>query len=178
MRVAIISDVHNNTVNLKKVLDYCDKNEIKEMVCCGDLASEETLNFLCDNFVGKIYYTFGNMDNGQLRDLKFVPEYKNAKLFKDYGEAIIDGKKIAFTHYPELARKLCLSRGSGATLRDETGKLDFVFYGHTHDPWEENINECRMLNPGTVGGERNFPTFAVWKTENDNFELIRLNDLE
>lgn len=167
MKIAVISDIHNNTVNLKKVLDYCKDKNIGEIICCGDLASRETLDFFCDNFSGKIYYTFGNMDDGQLKDFEFTPDYKNAKLFKDYGEAKIDNKNIAFVHYPDRARNLC-----------ESEKYKFVFYGHTHDPWEENIGGCKMLNPGTVGGERNFPTFAVWDTESDYFDLIRVNNLK
>ncbi|KKP82446.1 MAG: hypothetical protein UR83_C0052G0017 [Candidatus Moranbacteria bacterium GW2011_GWF2_35_54] len=71
MKIAIISDVHNNETNLKKVLDYCIKKKIKKIICCGDLASDETLDFMADNFNppggGEIYYTFGNMDNEQLR---------------------------------------------------------------------------------------------------------------
>ncbi|HCU70815.1 MAG TPA: hypothetical protein DIC35_03645 [Candidatus Moranbacteria bacterium] len=177
MLVAIISDIHNNEVNLKKVLDYCHTQKIKNIVCCGDLASQETLDFLNDNFSGEIFYTFGNMDNEHLRNFKFVEKYKNTKLFRNFGETEINGKKIAFIHYPEEAKELC-----------GTGKYDFVFYGHTHKPWEEVIalhssakasgRQCKILNPGNVAGEIYPPTFAVWNTENDQFELIRIHNLE
>ena len=50
MKVVIISDVHNNTTNLKKVLDFCAKNKIGKIICCGDLSSNETLDFLNDHF--------------------------------------------------------------------------------------------------------------------------------
>ncbi len=167
MLVAIISDVHNNTVNLKKVLDYCNDKAVEKIVCCGDLASAETLDFLADNFSGKIFYTFGNMDNDQLRNFEGVGEYKNVKIFERFGEAKIDNKKIAFVHFPDIAERLC-----------ETGKYKFVFYGHTHKPWEETNNNCKMLNPGNVAGEIYLSTFAVWNTENDNFKLMRINDLK
>ncbi|MFC1645236.1 metallophosphoesterase family protein [Patescibacteria group bacterium] len=166
MLVAIISDIHNNETNIKKVLNYCAENNIKKIVCCGDLASEETLNFLCDNFSGEIFYTFGNMDNEQLRDFEHVNQYKNADIFKKFGEAEIDGKKIAFVHFPDVAKKLC-----------DTKKYDFVFYGHTHKPWEEKYSECKMLNPGNVAGEIYLPTFATWETTDDHFTLIRIHDL-
>lgn len=169
MKVAIISDIHNNEVNLQKVLDYCRDVEIKTIICCGDLASKETLDFLNENFSGKIYYTFGNLDNDQL--LSFSPdekmeEYRKTVIYKDFGEIELDKKKIAFVHYPNVARKLCKS-----------GNYDFVFYGHTHKPWEENISGCKMLNPGNVAGEIYLPTFAVWNTENDKFQLIRIHSL-
>ncbi|MFC1608914.1 metallophosphoesterase family protein [Patescibacteria group bacterium] len=167
MLVAIISDIHNNEVNLKKTLNYCEKNKIENIICCGDLASEETLNFLCDNFKGEIFYTFGNMDNDQLLNFEHITQYKNANLFANFGETEIDGKKVAFVHFPEAAKKLCATK-----------KYDFVFYGHTHKPWEEASDNCKMLNPGTVAGEFYLPTFATWDTENDSFKLIKIHDLK
>jgi len=228
MQVAITSDIHNNLANLKKVLDYCNSKKIGTMICCGDLASLETLDFLNDNFAGEIFYCFGNMDDGQMKtevfknpspllplkkgeritspfaclparqgkrgrgNLKNVQviescKYKNTLIFKNHGEIKIAGKSIAFVHYPDIAKKLA-----------ESGKYDFVFYGHTHKPWssfvstdakamadkktsedkEENINGCLMLNPGNVANELYPPTFAVWKTENDKFELVKVNDLK
>lgn len=177
MLIAIISDVHNNETNLKKVLDYCRKKKIKKIICCGDLASEETLDFLADNFnppgEGEIFYTFGNMDNEQLREFQFVNVYKNVNLFKKFGETEIENRKIAFVHFPREAEGLA-----------RTGRYDFVFYGHTHKPWISHLaatdshGKCVLLNPGNVAGEYYLPTFATWDTKNDKFELIRVHDLK
>lgn len=167
MRIAIISDVHNNTTNLKKVLGYCAKNGLKTIICCGDLASLETLDFLNANFSGETYYTFGNMDDGQLQGFESAEHYQQTKIFKKFGEATIAGQKIAFVHYPNMAKELC-----------QTGKYSFVFYGHTHKPWTEKIDDCILLNPGNVAGEIYPPTFAVWNTENNKFELIRVHELK
>jgi len=166
MLVAIISDIHNNITNLKKVLDYCAREKVKKIICCGDLASMETLDFLNDNFPGEIYYCFGNMDDEHLRNYEILQNYKNTKIYKNFGEAEIGDKKIAFVHYPEAACELCRSE-----------KYDFVFYGHTHKPWIEKINNCTMLNPGNVAGEIYPPTFAVWDISSNKFELIRIHDL-
>jgi putative phosphoesterase len=166
-KVAIISDVHNNIVNLKKVLNYCQENDIKTIICCGDLASKETLDFLNDNFDGVIYHTFGNMDDDYLTNYDFGSQYRNTQVYKNCGEADIDGQKIAFVHYPETARHLC-----------QTGNYKFVFFGHTHKPWEENIDQHKILNPGNVAGEIFPPTFAVWDTKNNKIKLIRINDLK
>jgi len=166
MQIALIADIHNNETNLKKVLDYCGQEKINIVICCGDLASLETLDFLNANFSGAIYYVFGNMDNDQLQDWEFSEKYKNTFVYKNFGETTINNKKIAFVHYPDIARKLC-----------ESGKYQFVFYGHTHKPWTEKINECTMLNPGNVAGDIYPPTFAVWETKDDKFELKRIHDL-
>ncbi len=175
MRVAIISDIHNNEVNLEKVLNYCEREKISTIICCGDLASRETLNFMNDIFSGTIYYVFGNMDNEQLRDVNFTRKYRNTFIFKDFGEAEFENHKIAFVHFPREAKELA-----------ETGKYDFVFYGHTHKPWVSSVKttanrglkSCIMLNPGNVTGDFYPPSFAVWNTSDDKLELIRIHELK
>lgn len=186
MIVAIISDVHDNIPNLKKVLDYCAQNKVEKMICCGDLATLETLNFLNDYFAGEISLVFGNMDNDYLKNYPFPchPErnegtqnpsvtppnnvkYKKTHIYKEFGEAEISGKKIAFVHFPENARALC-----------GTKRYDFVFHGHTHMPWEETVGNCKIINPGNVANQRCAPTFAVWNVEQNKFDLIRINELK
>ena len=169
MKVVIISDVHDNLANLQKVLDYCEKSKIEKMICCGDTASEETIDFLQKNFPGKIWLTPGNMDVGYWDYDELVKKYKNTnlKIFPEEGEAEIDGHRIAFVHFPDKARELA-----------RTGKYQFVFYGHTHKPWEENINNCRVLNPGNVANLYSPATFAVWRTEDDKVELLRVENLK
>ncbi|PIP26567.1 MAG: hypothetical protein COS71_01425 [Candidatus Moranbacteria bacterium CG06_land_8_20_14_3_00_40_12] len=183
MLVVIISDIHDNIPNLTKVLAYCRENEIKKIICCGDLASMETLDFSNDNFQGEIFYTFGNMDNDFLKDYFFEKldpstsclagrqalgmTYKKTKIFKNFGEAEFENTKVAFVHFPWEAEELC-----------RMGKYQFVFYGHTHKPFEEIINECKMLNPGNVANQIYPPTFAVWNTEDDEFGLVRINGLK
>ena len=182
MLIAIISDIHDNIPNLTKVLDYCRGNKIEKIICCGDLASIETLDFLNNNFSGEIFFVFGNMDNAYLKNYPFKnDQYKNTKIFKDFGEAKITPdtqgtkspigdlvpKKVAFVHFPEEAKRLC-----------ESGKYDFVFHGHTHKPWTEIINNCTLLNPGNVANQIYTPTFAIWNTSDNSFKLIRINELK
>ncbi len=167
MQIAITSDIHNNEVNLGKVLRYCAEQKITALICCGDLASKEILDLINDNFSGTIYYTFGNADYTELRELDSVKKYRNTFLYKNFGEVNFDKNPIAFVHFPQEARKLA-----------ETKKYSLVFYGHTHKPWEEMIGNCKMLNPGNIAGEIYLPTFAIWNTENDNFKLIRVHELK
>ncbi len=171
MFIAIISDVHDNLANLDKVLNYCKKNKIKEIICCGDLASLETLDYLNDNFFGKIYFVFGNMDKDYFKEkfISFQKEpilYKQTSIFLKQGKISLDNQKIAFTHFPQKAQSLCLSK-----------KYDFVFYGHTHKPWQEKKDNCILLNPGNVANQIYPPSFALWNTENNNFQLVKINSL-
>ncbi len=172
MKIAIISDVHNNISNLKKVINYCKINYIKKIICCGDLASKETLDYFCNNFPGEIYYVFGNMDDAFLKTELFggikesAVNYKNAKVFRYVGNLKIKNKNILFVHFPDMARKLC-----------QKEKCDVVFYGHTHKPWEEYVEKCKMLNPGNVANEFYPPSFAVWNIDENSFILVKINGL-
>lgn len=176
MIIIIISDTHDNIPNLKKVLDYCSANKIEKIIHCGDLAEIETLDFIKENFHGDIFWTFGNMDLEHSALYPFADgKYKDINIFSKHGEIEIANKKIAFVHYPDYARKLC-----------EQGRFDYVFYGHTHKPWTEivegnnngNIKKCEMLNPGNVANQYYSPTFAIWNTTDNKFQLIRINELK
>jgi len=175
MLIAITSDIHNNEVNLAKVMHYCQENKIQTIICCGDLASRETLDFMNNNFSGNILYTFGNADYDDLRELAEQKKYRNTYLFKNFGEAVIEKKNVAFVHFPDKAKSLA-----------RTGKYDFVFYGHTHKPWivsavspeDTGSKNYTLLNPGTAAGEIYPPTFATWETETGKFNLIRVHDLK
>jgi hypothetical protein len=133
---------------------------------CGDIGNPESLKESLENFKEEFFGVFGNMD----KDFKILVEEYNkiqgVEIKEDIFEKIIDKKQIAFTHFPEEAKKLA-----------QSGKFDLVFYGHTHRPWEEKVNECRVINPGELAGQFQKPTFAVYDTETDNLELKILEKL-
>jgi hypothetical protein len=158
MKCAIVSDVHDNLANLDKFLKYLQQENINVLLCCGDLGSQETLDYLQQHYTGKIWTVSGNLD----RDMDTaLPEVE---------EVILDNKKIALVHEPDKAKKLA-----------QTGKYDLVFYGHTHKPWMEisNIKNqiSKMINPGNLAGILYQPTFAIYDTQNNKLELKRLNEL-
>jgi len=169
MKFAIISDVHDNLANLDKVLKYCKQNKIDILICCGDLASWETLTYLKEKFKGKIYFVFGNMDSEYLKEKSPIKNFnkKNIKIFNKIGEFAIKGIKIAITHFPEIAKNLA-----------ESKKYDLVFFGHTHRPEIKNINNTLLLNPGTTAGIFYQPSFAIFDSSHKKPELILLNEIK
>jgi len=65
MKIAIISDTHDNLATLDKFLDHIKKNPVGAIIHCGDIAEGETLARLAENFSGPILAVFGNMDYRQ-----------------------------------------------------------------------------------------------------------------
>ncbi|MFN3301656.1 MAG: metallophosphoesterase family protein [Patescibacteria group bacterium] len=167
MKIAIISDTHDNIPNLEKTINWLKSEGISLIIHCGDLCSPSFLSkVLAPSFSGEIHLIYGNVGDRELLEEK-IKELKNVKYYSNQGEIELDGKKIAFVHYREKAKKLA-----------ETGKYDIIFYGHTHKPWIEElkIENCKLkivklVNPGTLAGMFNKATFAVYDTKTDNLEL-------
>jgi hypothetical protein len=166
MKVAIISDVHDNLVNLEKYLKWCGENKIEEIIMCGDLCAPATLaRVLAPKFSGKIHMVFGNVSDRET-ERKVAKKFPNVIHYGDEGEFEIDGKKVAIIHYPIEAKALA-----------QSGKFDFIFYGHSHKPWIEKIGNAYLANPGTLSGMFQKATFAVWDTESEKMELKLLENI-
>ncbi|NMB48071.1 metallophosphoesterase family protein [Candidatus Kuenenbacteria bacterium] len=160
MKIAIISDLHDNLVNLEKFLAWAKANNIEELFVLGDLCAAATLKrVLAPGFIGHIHIVFGNVCDRE-NELAVAKTFPHVTHSGDLAELIIDNKKIALTHYPQKAKELAT-----------TEKNDFVFYGHTHKPWIEQIGSTTLANPGTLAGMFSKATFAVWDTTTGKLEL-------
>lgn len=161
MKIAIISDSHDNIPRINQMLEILTKEDIKTIIHCGDVCAPGVMKYIGEKFGGIIYLSLGNVDGDHEMMNKMIYEnLKNIKLFEKFGEIEIDNIRIAFTHFPESAKELA-----------KTDKYNFVFYGHTHKPWEETVNNCKVLNPGTLAGLFNKSTFAILDTETKKIEL-------
>lgn len=167
MKIAIISDTHDNLENLKRAINLIKKEKIKIILHCGDIFKPETIKEILKDFSGKIYLIFSPAD----ASFSKIPEdsfdkLTGVKVFPDFGQLKIDNKKIAFCHFPEIAHNLVISQ-----------KYDLVFYGHTHKPWQEKIGKTKLVNPGNLAGLFYKATFAIYDTKEDKLELKILEKL-
>lgn len=190
MKIAILSDSHDNIPNLEKALDWINQEGIKIIIHCGDLGAPSILTkVMIPKFSGKIHLVYGNVDDPELLE-KEVKNFENIKVHGEVGEIELAANtkhsvsRIAFTHQPEKAKELA-----------QSGKYDIVFYGHTHKPWLQQVqinidqnadrrgydlgvNQLRnqrksamLVNPGTLAGMFYKATFAVYDTETNKLEL-------
>jgi len=153
MIVAIVSDTHDNIQNLEKAIRWLNDQGVVAMLHCGDICTQATIESAKSLFKGEITFVRGNGDY----DLEEIPETT---------EMTLDGKRIFFNHYPDVARQAA-----------ESGKYDIVFHGHTHRPWLEETGKCKIVNPGELAGQRYKPTFAIYDTETDRLELKMLENI-
>lgn len=162
MRIAIISDIHDNWARLDQVVDLIKKEkDIKTVICCGDVCAPSTLEKLAKTLPKhKIYLVWGNVDGDHAMDEKVAKKAGNVEIMGEFGKLELDGRKIAFCHYPAKAKELA-----------KTKKFDVVFYGHTHKPWEEKIGSTIILNPGEITGFFYTPSFAIYDLAKMKAEL-------
>ncbi len=155
----IISDIHDNLVNLEKCINWGKNQSINRAICCGDVVNSETLAYLAKNFK-TMYLVRGNLE---IYDEAEVKRYKNINYLGRFGVTEIDGKTIGLCHEPWYIKSVLNLK-----------KCEIVFYGHTHEPWIGEKDSVTTVNPGTLGGVFTKATFAVWDSENGKLELKML----
>ncbi|MEA3450242.1 MAG: metallophosphoesterase family protein [Patescibacteria group bacterium] len=157
MKIIIISDIHDNALNLKKCLEYAKKIKAEALFCCGDVARGDTIKIMAEKFDGVIHLVRGNMcmfDDGGILD------YNNIEYYGAIARFQINHYWVGLCHEPyKIDKMLAL------------GQYDYIFYGHTHEPWEKIQNNTKIINPGTLNGIYDTSTFAEWNTEKDEVEL-------
>ena len=139
MKIAIVSDTHDNIKNFSKVIDYLNKEKIHLILHCGDICNKDLIDEAIKNFNGS-----ASIKVSADKEIKFVKGNSDFELdLPETMELELGSKKIFFNHYPDIAKR-----------QAESQKYDLVFYGHTHKPWEEKIKNCRLVNPGELAGQR------------------------
>lgn len=161
MRIAIISDIHDNIPNLEKCLQWCNKNQIDEIICCGDVTNGDTIKYLSENFKNNIHIIRGNADIYYEEELEYYPNLIN---HGRYGKFVMEGFKIGLCHEPEFFKQT-----------NEMCTCSLVFYGHTHRPHIQRKDNTQFVNPGTLSGMFQMATFAVWDVDAKKIELKNLN---
>jgi len=156
MKFLIISDIHDNLVNLEKCLSWGRGQGINQVICCGDVVNSETLAYLARN-LNNIYLVRGNLEIYDEAELK---KYKNIKYLGRFGVFELDDKTVGLCHEPWYIKSVL-----------DKKPCQIVFYGHTHEPWLKEKNGVVEVNPGTLGGVFSKATFAVWDSVSGQAEL-------
>jgi putative phosphoesterase len=153
MRLAILSDIHDNIWKLEAALPHLAG--VEAVLFCGDLCSPFTLDRLARGSAGRpVHVVWGNNEGDVRLMVKLIAATGNVTLHGQLAELEFDGLRVAVNHYPEIARRLA-----------ESGAYDLVCYGHDHTAHEERLsNGATLLNPGEVMGLQGPSTLALFDT--------------
>jgi putative phosphoesterase len=167
MKIAVISDIHENFHNLILALEDIKKAEAEFIICLGDLMNAGIAKILAIQDV-PVYMIWGNND-GEKVDIVNASKVKGSNLTVGnnvYDFLKLDGKKLFITHYDDLSKPMALS-----------GQYDAIFYGHNHLEKIEKINETYVVNPGELCAQKtNKSTYALYDTTKNEVKIIQLNN--
>ena len=161
MKIAVISDSHDNTDNISKAVDIANKKDCSFLFHLGDFVSPFCALRLGD-FEGKVKAVFGNCDGEKIGLIRAFNSI-NAEIQKPPSVMEIENKKIVLMHEPFLFDEIIHS--------DE---IDFIFYGHLHKIDQRKEKNTYILNPGETGGWVENPSFFVVDINSNIFEKIEL----
>lgn len=162
MKLAILSDVHDNIWNLRAALGAL--GEADALLYCGDLCSPFVVGLLAEGFAGRpIHVVFGNNDGDLFRIAQNAARQGDMTLHGELFQGEFDGKRVLMNHYPDIALAIAAA-----------GQHDLVCYGHNHRFAIERQGRTLTVNPGALlgydpGGKRDIPaTFVVYDTADDS----------
>lgn len=201
MKIALIGDIHGNSLALKEVLNSAKEQDVQLLLITGDLvgyyfAPDKVLELLSP---WEKYMVRGNHED-MLAKVRGAPDLLPGIEMK-YGSGLsvaleclseaqldflcelphpmeveLEGRKILLCHgspwnndtyvYPDAGPVLlarCAPRGA-----------DMVVLGHTHYPMVWNVGGTRVVNPGSVGQQRNRQPGAHWALYDTDTHEVRL----
>jgi hypothetical protein len=155
MRIAILSDSHDNLDALGRVLERVRAAEADLILHLGDIVSPFTARALAAAGI-PVRAVFGNNDGeraglASLLDIVDPPRPLH-----------LDGRRFLLYHDPVFNR-------------DTPPDCDYCLYGHTHEAEEARRGAVRIVNPGEAGGWlTGTASFALLDPETDCLEFVRI----
>lgn len=170
MLIGIISDTHDNALNLLRAVKIFNEKEVSLVAHCGDWVSPFMPDF-CTELKAKIISVFGNNCGDVFRFLtRQQKKGWNIEFNKIVAEIEVDDRKIIIYH------------GDSKPLLEgliSSQKYDAVFSGHTHATVIETKGKTLHVNPGSTSGSceskiSNELTVAIYDTKLNKAEIVAI----
>lgn len=162
MKIAIMSDSHENWTNLEKAITIANDESCDVMLFAGDLIAPPGIAVL-EKFNGQIKFVWGNNEMEQVAMTRKMDASEKIELCDDIYEGELDGVKVFMNHYPRIAE-----------LAAKSGEFDLCIFGHTHEYYEEKIDNTLLINPGEIQGRVSTASFVIFDTKTKEFEKVEL----
>jgi putative phosphoesterase len=157
MRIAVVSDSHDNLEKIEKFVEVVNSEDMELVIHCGDFVSPFSVKLFLSKLKCDFIGVFGNND-GEVGGLLRVSGELIAKqpIYRE-----IAGERFAIMHEPLFVDSLAKS-----------GDFNYVLYGHTHEIDTRVLNGCQIVNPGELCGYlTGRSTFAILDTCRNLIEI-------
>lgn len=168
MKIAVISDIHDNAHNLVLALRDIGGRGVEKIFFLGDFINNGIARMLAASPV-PVFAVFGNNDGDRAALTRTSLSEGSSLMLSENVYHILEeeGKRVFLSHYPDIALSMAKS-----------GDFDAVFYGHNHDRYEERVGECLLANPGEIGGHKTgTATYLLYDTRRDEVEFVELSGI-
>lgn len=162
MKIAILSDIHDNLDALANALEAAKSCEV--LICCGDLNSPFVVKALGAGFAGPQHIVFGNNDADRFRITTIARDFPHINLHGEYAELEFGGLSFSVNHFDNIGRALAAG-----------GQFDVVCFGHNHRHEVAQNGRTTFINPGEIYGRLSGKsTFVIFETATREASLISL----
>ena len=202
IKVAIISDIHGNSVALKEVLKDAKLNNVDEYIFSGDLVNDlpfgnETLEIVKktsdkvlkgnkEQYLIEFEEEKYDWKNIQFKNTRFMYDElteENKAYIRKLPHCIsleYEGVKLLVAHGSPKSVEELLNRRFKDLIEKYVEELDAdaLIFGHTHEPmWYEYINGKLVLNAGCAGVSPHYvgkAEYVILSINNGKIENIDL----
>jgi putative phosphoesterase len=158
VKIAILSDIHDNVWKLAAALDRF--KEADAIIGCGDLCAPFIVPQIAEAFRRSIHVVFGNNDGDRFRITQQGARFDHVTIHGEFADFALGGKRIAVHHFDDVGRLIAAS-----------GSYDVVCCGHNHVFEVARIGRTLLINPGEIMGRFGTSTYVVYDTGTD--EAVR-----
>jgi len=136
MKIAILSDSHDDNSIIKKVVRSIGKNPVDYLLHAGDITAARSAQSLASINSTKLIAVFGNCDF-DTQAIKYAVETNGGTIYDNIFAGSLDGRHVFMKHKPQLPQSILT-----------TNNYDLIVFGHTHISQINRLNGTLIVNPG------------------------------
>ncbi len=139
MKIAILSDTHDNTPAIVWIIEYLNDKCITTALHAGDMINPGILYRFRDHYQGHLHFIFGNNDGENALAERRANVAKNLTCHLWEMRLELEGRNIFMNHYSTISETVAKS-----------GEFDVAIGGHDHQYRVIEHDKCLFINPGNT----------------------------
>ncbi len=129
MKIAIISDTHDNTPAIVWIIEYLNDHNIEIALHAGDMINPGILYRFRDHYQGHLHFVFGNNDGEKALAERRSNIIENITCHLEEMRLEIDNKKFFMHHYSSISESVAKSEEFDVCIGGHDHKYRVLQYG-------------------------------------------------
>lgn len=139
MKIAIISDTHDNAAAVMWIIEQLNQQNITTAFHAGDIINPGIIKLFDEKFKGELHFVFGNNDGEVGRAVKNIASSEKTFCYFEAMDKEFAGKRIFMNHFSSIVELVAQSE-----------LFDVAIGGHDHDYRTIQYGKTLFVNPGTT----------------------------